>query len=71
MVNSVGKVKNKGVLTKNQNLTLGSKLHQSCSMFDAETESEVEIGQFGQKVQKPRSFGLKNMVFGVKMGQNN
>ena len=64
LVNSVGKV-------KNQNLTRGSKLHQSCSIFDADSESEVEIGQFGRKVQKPRSFGSQNMVFGVKMGQNN
>ena len=70
LVNSVGKVKNKGVLVKNQNLTRGSKLYQNCSIFDADSESEVEIGQFDRKVRKPRSFGLKNMVFGVKMGQN-
>ena len=65
LVNLVGKVKNKGVLAKNQNLTRGSKLHQSCSIFDADSESEVEIGQFDRKVQKQRSFGLKNMVFGI------
>ena len=71
LVNSVAKAKNKGVLVKNQNLTRGSKLYQNCSIFDADSESEVEIGQFDRKVRKPRSFGLKNMVFGVKMGQNN
>ena len=50
LVNSVGKVKNKGVLVKNQNLTRGSKLYQNCSIFDADSESEVEIGQFDRKV---------------------
>ena len=35
----------------------------------AESESEVEIGQFGREGQKQRSFGPKNTVFGVKMGQ--
>ena len=50
LANSVGKVKNKGVLAKNQNLTQGSKLHQNCSIFDADSESEVKIGQFDRKV---------------------
>ena len=42
---------------------------QSCSIFDADSESEVEFGQFGREGQKQRSFGPKNSGFGVKMGQ--
>ena len=34
-----------------------------CPIFDADSESEVQIGQFGREGQKQRSFDPKNMVF--------
>ena len=42
---------------------------KSCSIFDADSESEAEIDQFVREGWKQMSFGPKNMVFGVKMGQ--
>ena len=70
LVNSVGKVKNKGELYQNDRGGGGIKREGEGGKkvgggYEIETvftdsESEVEIGQFGREGQKQRSFGQKS-----------